>query len=184
MCKNADHQSLMFSERGQLSQAILQFRMQRKFPERTSIARFELQRADRSVYETTFGVLGGRYDRQWSLAIQIMVMTLAGQYAITVALDYMPHQRSFIQVRARAVLMFPFALPCLCFLNDVLVFWKVFYSTLIASYGKLVSLFGALNHQTRQYSMFLSHTKWKRCTCSAALKITFSRLCRRGKSVL
>ena len=47
----ANRQSLAFNERGQLSQAILQFNVERTFHQRPSIARFALQHNERRVYE-------------------------------------------------------------------------------------------------------------------------------------
>ena len=47
----ANRQSLAFSERGQLSQAIPQFHLERMLNERTPIARFESQRNERRVCE-------------------------------------------------------------------------------------------------------------------------------------
>ena len=47
----ANRQSLAFSERGQLSQAILQFHVERMWNERTPIAWFESQRNERRVCE-------------------------------------------------------------------------------------------------------------------------------------
>ena len=43
----ANRQVLVFSERGQLSQAILQFHVERMLNECTPIARFELQHNER-----------------------------------------------------------------------------------------------------------------------------------------
>ena len=47
MGKIANHQSLVISERGQLSQAILQFHMERMLHEWTPIARFEWKHNER-----------------------------------------------------------------------------------------------------------------------------------------
>ena len=47
----ANGQSLVFSERGQLSQAIRQFHVERILHQRTPIARFESQHNERRVYE-------------------------------------------------------------------------------------------------------------------------------------
>ena len=47
----ANRQSLVFSERGQLSQAILQVHVERILHQRTPIARFESQRNERRVYK-------------------------------------------------------------------------------------------------------------------------------------
>ena len=51
MGKIANRQSLAFSERGQLSQAIPQFHVERMLNEWTPLARFELQRNERRVCE-------------------------------------------------------------------------------------------------------------------------------------
>ena len=51
MGKIANHQSLAFSERGQLSQAIPQFHVERMLNEWTPIARFESQHDERRVCE-------------------------------------------------------------------------------------------------------------------------------------
>ena len=47
----ANRQSLVFSERGQLSQAIPQFHMERMLHEQTPIARFESRCNERRVYD-------------------------------------------------------------------------------------------------------------------------------------
>ena len=47
----ANRQSLVFSERGQLSQAILEFHVERVLHQRTPIARFESQCNERRAYE-------------------------------------------------------------------------------------------------------------------------------------
>ena len=51
MGKIANRQSLALSERGQLSQAIPQFHVERILHQRMQIARFESQRNERRVYE-------------------------------------------------------------------------------------------------------------------------------------
>ena len=51
MGRIANRQSLAFSERGQRSQAIPQFHMERILHERTPIARFESRHNERRVYE-------------------------------------------------------------------------------------------------------------------------------------
>ena len=51
MGKIANRQSLVFSERGQLSQAIPQFHVERMLNERTPIARFESQHNERRACE-------------------------------------------------------------------------------------------------------------------------------------
>ena len=51
MGKIANHQSLAFSERSQLSQAIPQFHAERILHQRTPIARFKSQCNERRVYE-------------------------------------------------------------------------------------------------------------------------------------
>ena len=51
MGKIANHQSLVFSERSQLSQALPQFHVERILYQRTPIARFESQRDERRVYK-------------------------------------------------------------------------------------------------------------------------------------
>ena len=60
----ANRQSLVFNERGQLSQDIPQVYLERILHQRTPIARFESQRNERRVYEDQFCVSRGRYDRQ------------------------------------------------------------------------------------------------------------------------
>ena len=85
MGKIANRQSLAFSERGQLSQAIPQFHVERMLNEWTPIARFESQHNERRVCEDQFLCLGGRYDRQRTLAIRIAAITLASDSAITIA---------------------------------------------------------------------------------------------------
>ena len=63
MGKIANRQSLAFSERGQLSQAILQFHVERMLNEWTPIARFESKHNERRVCEDSllYFSLGGRY---------------------------------------------------------------------------------------------------------------------------
>ena len=51
MAKIANRQSLAFSERGQLSQAILQVHLERMLTEWTPIVRFKLQLYERRVWE-------------------------------------------------------------------------------------------------------------------------------------
>ena len=51
MGKIANRQSLAFSARNQLSQAIPQFHVERRPHQRMPIARFESQRNERRVYE-------------------------------------------------------------------------------------------------------------------------------------
>ena len=81
-----NRQSLVFSERSQLSQAIPQVHVERVLHQRTPIARFESQRNERrGSTRTKFCVLGGRYDRQRMLAIRIAAITLASDSAITLA---------------------------------------------------------------------------------------------------
>ena len=50
----ANRQSLVFSERGQLSQAIPHFHVERVLHQRTLIARFQSQCNERRVYEDQF----------------------------------------------------------------------------------------------------------------------------------
>ena len=61
-------QSLAFSERGQLSQAILHFHVERMWNERAPIARFETRHNKRRVCEDEFLCFRGTYDRQRTLA--------------------------------------------------------------------------------------------------------------------
>ena len=77
----ANRQSLVFSEHGQLSQAIPQFRVERILP----IARFESQRNERRVYGDQFLCLWGGYDCRRTLVLQIAAITLASDSAITIA---------------------------------------------------------------------------------------------------
>ena len=81
----ANRQSLVFSERGQLSQAIPQFHVERILHQRTPIARFESQRNERRAYEDQILCFGGRYELQRTLAIRIAAITLASDSAITIA---------------------------------------------------------------------------------------------------
>ena len=85
MGKIANRQSLVFSERGQLSQAILQVQVERMLNERTPIARSEPQHNERRVCEDQFLWFGGRYDRQRTLAIRIAAITLTSDSANTIA---------------------------------------------------------------------------------------------------
>ena len=81
----ANRQSLAFSERGQLSQAILQFHVEQVLHQWTPIARFESQRNERRAYEDQILCFGGRYELQRTLAIRIAAITLASDSAITIA---------------------------------------------------------------------------------------------------
>ena len=54
MGQTANPQSIVFSERSQLSQAIPQFHVERILHQRTPIARFESQRNEGRVYEDQF----------------------------------------------------------------------------------------------------------------------------------
>ena len=80
-----NRQSLAFSERNQLSQAIPQFHVERTLNEWTPIARFEAQHNESRACEDQFLCFGGRYDRQRTLAIRIAAITLASGSAITIA---------------------------------------------------------------------------------------------------
>ena len=81
----ANRQSLVFSERGQLSHAIPQFHVERTLHQLTPIARFESQRNERRAYEDQILCFGGRYELQRTLAIRIAAITLASDSAITIA---------------------------------------------------------------------------------------------------
>ena len=78
-------QLLVFSERGQLSQAIPQVHLERVLHQRTPIARFESQHNERRVYEPNSVFLGGSSDRQRTLVIWIAAIILASDSAITLA---------------------------------------------------------------------------------------------------
>ena len=80
----ANRQSLVCSERGQLSQAIPQLHVERILHERTPIARFEPQRNELRAYEDQFQCFAGSYDRQRTLVIRIVAITLASDSAITI----------------------------------------------------------------------------------------------------
>ena len=73
----ANRQSLAFSERGQLSQAIPQVHVERILHQWTPIARFELQRNERKHNDQILCVFRGRSDCQRTLAIRIAAITLA-----------------------------------------------------------------------------------------------------------
>ena len=81
----ADRQSLVFSERGQLSQAIPHVHVERILHQRTPIARFESQCNERRVYKDQILCFRGRYDRQQTLVIRIAAITLASDSVITLA---------------------------------------------------------------------------------------------------
>ena len=84
MGKIANRQSLAFSERRHLSQAILQFHVERMLNKWTPIARFESQHNERRVCEdSSLCGFGLRCDRQRTLAIRIA--------AITEKSDFDPH---------------------------------------------------------------------------------------------
>ena len=78
----SNREALVFSERGQLSQAIPQVHVERIPHQRTPIARFESQCNER---RTKFCVFRGRCDRQRTLVIRIAAITLASDSAITLA---------------------------------------------------------------------------------------------------
>ena len=85
---NANRQSLVFSERGQLSQALPRFHMERILlnycPQQwTPIVRFESQRNERRAYEDQILSFEGGSELQWTLAIRIAAITLASDSAIT-----------------------------------------------------------------------------------------------------
>ena len=86
MGKIANRQSLAFSERNQLSQAIPQFHVERMLNEWTPIARFASQ-CNELVYEDQILCFQGRYDRQRTLAIRITPTTLASDSAINIAIS-------------------------------------------------------------------------------------------------
>ena len=75
----ANRQSLVFSERGQLSQAIPQFHVERVLHQRMPIARFESQPNECRIYEDQILCFGGRYELQQTLAIRIAAITLVGE---------------------------------------------------------------------------------------------------------
>ena len=85
MGKIANCQSLALSERGQLSQAIPQFQVERMLNEWTPVVRFESRHNKRRAYEDQFLCFRGRYDRQRTLAIRAAAITLASDSAITIA---------------------------------------------------------------------------------------------------
>ena len=70
----ANRQSLAFSERSQLSQAIPQFHVERI-----------VNTTNAGSTRTNFCVFRGRYDRQRALVIRIAAITLASDSAITIA---------------------------------------------------------------------------------------------------
>ena len=86
----ANRQSRVFSERGQLSQAIPQLHVKRMLYEWTPIAQFEPRHLrTRKVYEEShwglFLGFGGRCDCQRTLVIRIAAKALASDSAITIA---------------------------------------------------------------------------------------------------
>ena len=82
----ANRQSLAFSERNQLSQAIPQFHVERILHQRTPIAQFSNRNATNAgSTRTKYRVFRGRYDRQRTLVIRIAAITLASDSAITIA---------------------------------------------------------------------------------------------------
>ena len=86
MGKIDNRQSLAFSERNQLLQAIPQFHVERILHQRTPIARFESQRNERRVYEDQIlCFFGGRYDHQRTLVIRIAAISLASDSSTTIA---------------------------------------------------------------------------------------------------
>ena len=86
MGKIANRQSLAFSDRSQLSQAIPQFHVERLLNEWTPIARFEWQHSERRVCEDQLLCFFlGRHDRQRTLAIQITAITRGSDSAIIIA---------------------------------------------------------------------------------------------------
>ena len=75
-----NRQSLAFSERSQVSQAILQVHVEQILHQRTPIARFESQ-----GLQGPNSALKGRSDRQRKLVLRITAITLASDSAITLA---------------------------------------------------------------------------------------------------
>ena len=79
-----NRQSLVFSERGQLSQAIPQFHLERILHQWTPITRFESQRNECRACEDQILSFGGD-ELQRTLAIRIAAITLGSDFAVTIA---------------------------------------------------------------------------------------------------
>ena len=80
----ANRQSLAFSERGQISQAIPQLHGERMLHERTPIVR-SMNRGTTNAGSMRRVCFGGRYNRQRTLVIRIAAITLASDSTITIA---------------------------------------------------------------------------------------------------
>ena len=80
-----NRQSLLFSERGQLSQAIPQVHAERILHECTPIAQANRSTTKAGPMRTNFCLLGGKCDRQRKLVIGISAITLTRHSAITMA---------------------------------------------------------------------------------------------------
>ena len=84
MASSDNRQLLLFSDCGQLSQAIPQVDMERILHQWTPIVRSELQRNERRVYEDPILCFEGEtYDRERTLVIRIAAIILAGDSAKT-----------------------------------------------------------------------------------------------------
>ena len=118
MGKIANRQSLAFSERNQLSQAIPQFHVGRILHQRTRVAPFESQCNVRRVYEDHV-FFRGRYDRQRTLVIRIAAITLYSDSAITIARFRPSKLGSFGEPRAPHLELYCNALACLSLLQSV-----------------------------------------------------------------
>ena len=106
----ANRQSLAFSERSQLSQAIPQFHVEQMLNEWTPIARFESQHNERRDNEDKFLCFRRRYERQWTLAIRIAAITLASASAITIA-RFRPSKAPTVSKKASPFFQGPKMLP-------------------------------------------------------------------------
>ena len=81
----ANRQPQASSERGQLSQAIPRFHVERILHQSTPIARFESQHNERGAYEDQILCFRERYELQQTLTIRIAAITLASDSATTIA---------------------------------------------------------------------------------------------------
>ena len=85
MGRIANRQSLVFSERGQLSQAILQSTWNEDYTNERQSRDSNRSATNAGSTRTKFCVFGGRCDRQRTLVIRIAAITLTSDSAITIA---------------------------------------------------------------------------------------------------
>ena len=93
----ANRQSLVFSERGQLSQAIPQVHVDEHYTNERQSRDSNRDATNAGSTKTKFCVFRGRYDRQRTLVIRIAAITLASDSAITLARFHPSKQPTFLE---------------------------------------------------------------------------------------